>query len=65
MPQRTIFPELEFRLILYQKGREESQTFPDPSASRGDVLISSFLQLFTGGSGPGASCELNKGILLI
>ena len=32
------------------------------SASRGDVLISSFLQPFTGEPGQDVSCELNKGI---
>ena len=30
------------------------------SASRRDVLVSSFLQLFTGGPGQEVSCELNK-----
>ena len=28
VPQRTILPELEFRLFLYQKGREYSQALP-------------------------------------
>ena len=32
-------------------------------ASGGDMLISSFLQLFTYGSGQDVSYELNKGIL--
>ena len=27
--QRAILPELEFRLLLYYKGRESSQTFPE------------------------------------
>ena len=32
-------------------------------ASGGDVLLSSFLQPYTGGPGQDVSCKLNKGIL--
>ena len=49
-------------LILKGEG-VKSNTSWFPSASRGDVLISSFLQLFTGGPAQDVSCELNKGIL--
>ena len=41
----------------------KSNTYWFPSASGGDVFISSFLQSFTGGPGQDVSCELNKGIL--
>ena len=42
-----------------------SNTSLFPSASGGDVLISSSLQSFTGGPGHVISCELNKGILAL
>ena len=41
----------------------KSDTFWFPSASRGDVLISSSLLTFTGGPGQDVYCELNKGML--
>ena len=55
--QRTIFPELGFRFLLYQKRTEKS---PGSSRTRGEVLISSSLELFICRPGQGVSWELNK-----
>ena len=49
-PQRTILPELAFGLLLYYKGGVKSNTSCSPSASGGDMLISSSLQAFAGGA---------------
>ena len=58
--QRTVFPELEFRLFFMLKGEGVKSWFkPD---SRGVVLISYFLQPITGGPGQDVSCEPNKSI---
>ena len=64
MPQRTFLPELEFRLFFTK--RRESQvkhTSWFPSATHGDVFISSSLRSLTGGAGQDVSCEKNKSIL--
>ena len=53
---------IQASFILKGEG-EKSNISWFQSASGGDVLISSFLQSFTGRPGQDVSCELNKGIL--
>lgn len=61
MSQRSFLTELEFRLFFILKvERVKSNISWFWSASRRDVLISSFLQSFIGQD---VSRELNKGIL--
>ena len=61
--QRTILPELEFRLLYTKRGRGvKSNIFGFCSGSIGEVLISPFPQVFTGGPAQNVSCGLNKGI---
>ena len=53
---------IQASLILKEKRISSNISWPW-SFSRGDVLISSFLQLFTDGPGQDVSCELTKSIL--
>ena len=66
-PLQGIFPTQGLNLSLLSPALADgvfttSATW-EPPASGGDVLISSFLQSFTGGPGQDVSCGINKGIL--
>lgn len=60
--QENYLPRVRIQAFIL-KGRVMSNIFLIQLNSKGDVLISSCPQSFTGGSGQDISCDLNKGIL--